>query len=77
MFGKKQTKSEILFGVWQTNCRPKVSKICPQCRTDDDVSLKTYLLYGKIDFLRQYLTVCHHFLDESLSGDSFSVAVQN
>ena len=41
---KKQTKSEVLFGDLQTNCRPKASKFCPDCRTENDVNLKKVTL---------------------------------
>ena len=40
---KKQTQSEVLFGDWRLNYRPKVSQMCPQCRPEDDVNLKNEL----------------------------------
>ena len=50
----------------QTNFRPKVSKMCPHWRTEDDINLRR----KKIDFLRQYLSVSHHFLDAPFTGMS-------
>ena len=70
MFIKTQIKSKVLHGDWQTNCRPEVSKICHQCRTEDDVNL-----IWKIIFLRKYLTVCHLFLDVTFSAVSSKLRI--
>ena len=59
---KKQTQSEVLFGDWQTNFRPKVSKICPQCRTENDINLKKVTLIWKNRFSPSILNRLSSFL---------------
>ena len=40
MFMESLTLQETR-SIYETNCRPKVSKMCLQWRTEDDVNLKT------------------------------------